>query len=358
MSAPTPSSNSPWNFLTNPTVSRVLGVFLLVVTIYTLLIVSDANAGSAQNHRNVARRIGEWGVLTLGAAFVIITGGIDLSIGSVVCLSAVSFGILLENGANPVVASLVVLAMAGTIGLFHGFLITKLNLQPFVVTLCGLFIYRGLAQLLSLVDFKKLSESGWSGTDRILRDSSRDVGIGSRQEDLKWFFHIQTGDTLGIPNPMILFLILAFFAGLFLHATVYGRYLFALGFNEQATRYAGVNTNRYKILAYFLCSLLAGLGGLLFLMKISSASPSNAGNWFELYAITGAVLGGTSLRGGEGTIIGIILGTAVLPLLRNLVIFAGIPSDMEFSAIGLALLLGTLADELLRRRTESARKSA
>ena len=93
-------------------------------------------------------------------------------------------------------------------------------------------------------------------------------------------------------------------------------------------------------------------------MKINSASPSNAGNWFELYAITGAVLGGTSLRGGEGTVIGIMLGAAILPLLKTLVIFAGIPSDMEFSAIGLALLLGTLADELLRRLSEASRKGA
>ena len=335
------SSNMFRTFFSNPTVGRILGVFLLVLVLYGLMVGIEENARSLENHQNIARRIGEWGILTLGAAFVIITGGIDLSIGSVVCLSAVSFGILLENGANPVVAALIVLAGAGLIGLFHGFLITRLNLQPFVVTLCGLFIYRGLAQFLSLIDFKRLLDPALRGTGRILRDSSRDVGVGGRG-DLGWFFWLQKGDFLGVPMPMC----------------VYGRYLFALGHNEQAARYAGVHTNRYKVLAYFLCSLLAGLGGILFLMKINSASPSNAGNWFELYAITGAVLGGTSLRGGEGTIIGILLGTAVLPLLKTLVIFAGIPSDMEFSAIGLALLLGTLADELLRRHSEKARKGA
>jgi ribose transport system permease protein len=356
-----PSKSAPstrpsiWAFLGSPTVSRIMGVLCLVLTLYFLLMISDANARSLQNHQNLARRIGEWGIVTLGAAFVIITGGIDLSIGSVVCLSAVTFGILLENGTNPILASAIVLVVAGLIGLFHGLLITKLNLQPFVVTLCGLFIYRGLAQLLTLIDFKKLHESGFSGAGRLMRDSSRDVGVGGRK-DLDWFFFLQNGEIQGIPTPLILFFALAVLAGIFLHASVYGRYLFALGYNEQATRYAGVNTDRYKILAYFLCSLLAGLGGLLFLMKISSASPSSAGNWFELYAITGAVLGGTSLRGGEGTIIGIMLGTAVLPLLKTLVIFAGIPSDMEFSAIGVALLLGTLADELLRRRSESASK--
>ncbi len=351
------SSNMFRTFFSNPTVGRILGVFLLVLVLYGLMVGIEENARSLENHQNIARRIGEWGILTLGAAFVIITGGIDLSIGSVVCLSAVSFGILLENGANPVVAALIVLAGAGLIGLFHGFLITRLNLQPFVVTLCGLFIYRGLAQFLSLIDFKRLLDPALRGTGRILRDSSRDVGVGGRG-DLGWFFWLQKGDFLGVPMPMWIFGILALIAAIFLHASVYGRYLFALGHNEQAARYAGVHTNRYKVLAYFLCSLLAGLGGILFLMKINSASPSNAGNWFELYAITGAVLGGTSLRGGEGTIIGILLGTAVLPLLKTLVIFAGIPSDMEFSAIGLALLLGTLADELLRRHSEKARKGA
>lgn len=352
----TESNNMLRNFFSNPTVGRILGVFLLVTVLYGTMVGIEENARSIENHQNLARRIGEWGILTLGAAFVIITGGIDLSIGSVVCLSAVSFGILLENGANPVIAALLVLVGSGIIGIFHGILITRLNLQPFVVTLCGLFIYRGMAQFLSLVDFKKLIDPTLRGTGRILRDSSRDVGVGGRT-DLTDFFWLQKGDFLGIPTPMWIFGILALLAAIFLHASVYGRYLFALGYNEQAARYAGVNTNRFKILAYFLCSLLSGVGGILFLMKINSASPSNAGNWFELYAITGAVLGGTSLRGGEGTIVGIILGTAILPLLKTLVIFAGIPSDMEFSAIGLALLLGTLADELLRRRSESVRKS-
>ena len=351
------SKNVFRNLFSNPTFGRILGVLLLVLVLYGILMGTDENARSSAMHQNLARRIGEWGILTLGVSFVIITGGIDLSIGSVVCLSAVSFGILLENGADPRVASLIVLAGSGLIGLFHGFLITKLRLQPFVVTLCGLFIYRGLAQFLSLIDFKKLMDPSVRQGGRILRDSSRDVGIGGRT-DLDWFFWLQKGDFLGIPMPMWIFAVLALLAAIFLHASIYGRYLFALGHNEQAARYAGVQTDRFKILAYFLCSLMAGLGGILFLMKINSASPSNAGNWFELYAITGAVLGGTSLRGGEGTIIGIILGTTILPLLKTLVIFAGIPSDMEFSAIGLALLLGTLADELLRRQSEAVRKTA
>ncbi|NDH07945.1 ABC transporter permease, partial [bacterium] len=219
-------------------------------------------------------------------------------------------------------------------------------------------------QIQHVIAVAMLSE-GWDTPGRVLRDSSRDVGIGDRQ-DLDAFFFLQRGnlplgDWLGLPDsigpwfnlpmPLVLMFVLAAFATVFLHQSVFGRYLFALGFNEQAARYAGIRTDRHKTLAYVLCSLLAGLGGILFLLKVRSASPSNAGSWFELYAITGAVLGGFSLRGGEGMVVGILLGTAILPLLRSFVIFAGIPSDLEFTVIGLALLLGTIADEIVRRQT-------
>lgn len=344
---------------------RVIGVLIVVLSLYGLLMMSDPQARSLENHVNLERRIGEWGVLTLGAGFVIITGGIDLSIGSVVCLSAVSFGLFLENGFNPWVAVFLVLLGSSLIGYIHGLLVTKGNLQPFIVTLCGLFIYRGLAQLLTLVKFKELGEKfgqGWNDTTRVLRDSSRDVGIGSRQ-DLDALLFLQRGNLplgdwlslpdavrgwLNIPMPLVILFLLAGVSAILLHSSVFGRHLFALGYNEQAAKYAGIKTDRHKQIAYILCSTLAGLGGVLFLLKVRSASPSNAGSWFELYAITGAVLGGFSLRGGEGMVIGILLGTAILPLLRSFVIFAGIPSDLEFTVIGFALLLGTIADEFLR----------
>ena len=347
---------------------RIFGILVVVFTLYALLMMSDPQARSLENHINLERRIGEWGVLTLGVGFVIITGGIDLSIGSVVCLAAVAFGLFLENGFNPYIGAVLVLIVSAFIGWIHGVLITKGNLQPFIVTLCGLFIYRGLAQLLTLIKFKELGQKfsqGWDTPGRVLRDSSRDVGIGDRQ-DLDAFLFLQRGnlplgDWLGLPDaigpwlnipmPLVLLFFLAIIATVFLHQSVFGRYLYALGFNEQAAKYAGIRTDKYKTIAYILCSTLAGLGGILFLLKVRSASPSNAGSWFELYAITGAVLGGFSLRGGEGMVVGILLGTAILPLLRSFVIFAGIPSDLEFTVIGLALLLGTVADEIVRRQT-------
>lgn len=341
--------------------NRVLGVLAVVAIIYFGLMSSDPQARSPENHQNLERRIGEWGILTLGVGFVILTGGIDLSIGSVVCLSAVAFGLILENNGPPWLAFAAVLFMGVMIGLAHGFLITRLNLQPFIVTLCGLFIYRGLAQLLTQVRFDVLSEglaNGWPENARLLRDSSRNIGL-TRPENLPWLTTMQKGNLplgewtgivwLDIPNPLVLFMVLGLISFVALECGAFGRRIHALGFNEQAARYAGINTAAHKIACYVICSTLAALGGILFLVKVPSAAPASAGNWYELYAITGAVLGGFSLRGGDGSILGLALGTAILPLLRSLVIFAGIPSDLEFMVIGVALLLGTVADELLRR---------
>jgi ribose transport system permease protein len=159
------------------------------------------------------------------------------------------------------------------------------------------------------------------------------------------------GRTLGLPNVLLLMLALAAVLALLLHFSVYGRYLYATGANEQAARYAGIPTDRYKILAYVICSACAGLGGVLFLPLYNSANPSSAGELRELYAITGAVLGGCTLRGGEGTVPGMLLGAAVLPLLNKLCNFSDyIGSDLEYAVIGMALLLGTIVNELIGRR--------
>lgn len=314
---------------------RLLGVFLLVVILYALLTAFYPAARSALNHQNLAQRLGFYGVLTLGAGLLIVSGGIDLSIGSVVGLSAVSLALLLEKGplaGTPSAAVLVVLLGAGLIGLGHGLLVTKLRLQPFLVTLCGLFIYRGLAQ--------------WA--TRTPGGSARDVGIGAL-EGLEAFRFLAVGRIGEIPVVLMLMLGVAGLLAVLLHMSVYGRHLSAVGANEQAARYAGVPTDRRKILAYILCSLLAGLGGVLFMLDLETASPTNAGSLLELYAITGAVLGGCSLRGGEGTVAGMLLGAAVLPLLWNLCNFAR-ANDIQPTVIGAALLLGTVIDELLNRR--------
>jgi ribose transport system permease protein len=139
-----------------------------------------------------------------------------------------------------------------------------------------------------------------------------------------------------------------------LHGTVYGRYWYAIGHNEQAARYAGIAIERYKIAAYVLCATLVGLGGVLYLLEYRQVVPTTGGSLLELYAITGAVLGGCSLRGGEGTVPGMLLGTAVLPLLYQICDYSPyIGSHLELTVIGAALLIGTITNELVANLSRS-----
>jgi ribose transport system permease protein len=308
--------------------ARLVGVLLMVLVLYLVLMLSFPYAFTLDNHEVLARRLGFYGLLTLGVGVLIVAGGIDLSIGSLVGLGAVTFGRLLEADWPPLAAALTVIAGAAVVGLGHGLLVTQLNLQPFLVTLCGLFMYRGLAR------FVAPSSLALPDTEPV--ESLRRVLV--------------SGKTLGAAHELWLLLLVAGLLAVLLHGSVYGRYWYAIGCNEQAARYAGIATPRYKIAAYVLCSTLAGLGGVLFLLDYRNAQAISAGSLLELYAITGAVLGGCSLRGGEGTIPGMLLGAAVLPLLQQICTFSpAIGSALEYTVIGAALLLGTIGNELVAR---------
>lgn len=329
---------------------KLAGILVFFGLLYLALWQADPRAASMENHVNLAQRIGKFGILSLGAGILIISGGIDLSIGSVVGLAATVAAMML-NGQLPGLASVdsegnlvrqplspwlvvpAVLLLGGLIGLLHGWLTARLRMQAFVVTLCGLFIYRGLARYLA-------------------GDSSQSAPVHDPSY-LALKNLLYTGDVFGLPKFFVLFLILLAAATVFMHLSVHGRYLFAIGANETAARYSGIAVTRYKILAYVLCSMLAAFGGLLYLVEFDSVVPSEAGGFYELYAIAGAVLGGCSLRGGEGTIPGILVGAAILRLLPNLVNMWGVPSALEDTVIGGALLLGAMLDELLRRKGRS-----
>jgi ribose transport system permease protein len=323
--------------------TRVLGVLGLLVLLYGALIESNPAAGSTRNLMYVANIQGRYGVITLGAALVIITGGIDLSIGSVVGCSAILFGVLMEEGVHPVAAVGWVLSFGVCVGIINGLLITRLKLQPFLVTLCGMFIYRGLARLIgSVVNPAQVLEAypHFEGPLNALTF----ILVGKNEKG-----------ALVFPAMFVLLLFLAALIGFFLHRTAYGRYWFAIGHNELAAKYAGVNVNRQRTVVYVVCSTLASLGGVLLFLDSSTVQADSAGAGLELYAILGAVLGGCSLRGGEGTAIGIVLGAMVLPVLETLVSFRGLRNNVIPAVIGLTLLFGTIIDELIRRRSVGRR---
>jgi ribose transport system permease protein len=315
---------------------KFLGIVCFLVIIYGWLILAAPQARTLANHYNLAERIGLSGIVSLGAALLIISGGIDLSIGSVAGLSATLLAMLLrkeEYGWHPVPAILAVLGCGALIGLFNGLLVTKVRVQAFVVTLCGLFIFRGAARSLAHDQVK---------------------GLGTQFERLT--DSLYNSDFYGFPRSLFYFLALAAVVAVFLHLSVYGRYLYAIGSNERAARYSGIATDRYKLLAYVVCSTLASLYGVLYLMKLNSAQPSSDGTFLELYAIAGAVLGGCSLRGGEGNILGVIIGTTILVVLPNLTNMLGVKSEFDSVVIGVALLIGAILDEVLRRLSGRARR--
>ena len=161
-----------------------------------------------------------------------------------------------------------------------------------------------------------------------------------------------------VPMPFVLMIAIAAIAAILLNRTIYGRYLLALGRNEQAARYSGINTHRITIMAYLICSVLAGLAGVLFALDVNSIQPSGLGEFYELYAIAAAVLGGCSLRGGEGTILGVIIGAAVMRVLYNSINILGIPTQLEFAIIGIVILGGVVTDEVVKRVVAARRKTA
>jgi ribose transport system permease protein len=312
---------------------KILGIAGLLAVVCIVTALASDSFLSGYNLQNLVRRTALFGIISIGVAFVIVTGGIDLSIGSVVCLVGCGLPWLLTTHHWPVPAALAVVAVVSVgIGLFHGLLITKLRIPPFVVTLCGLMMYRGIAR-------------GFT--------NDQTVGLGNEFKGLRT---LSTGEIaipfikgFSIPAPWITLLVVAVLGAVFLNRTIWGRYLLALGRNEEAARYSGINTDRMVILAYVISSTLAGLGGLLFVLDLNSAQPVDFGNFYELYAIAAAVLGGCSLRGGEGTVLGVIVGAALMQVLRNMITLTTTHTNIEFAIIGAVLLIGVIADELVKR---------
>ncbi len=324
---------------------KILGILGLLVAVCLFASWASDSFRSGYNVENLFRRTALFGIISIGVAFVIVTGGIDLSIGSVICLVGCGLPWLLTVHHWSLPAALLAVALDSMgIGLAHGWLITRLRLQPFIVTLCGLLLYRGIAR-----GFTNDQTVGFGDGFKGLRI------LATGKIALPWIHGFE------IPAPWVVLVVVALAAAVFLNQTIYGRYLLTLGRNEDAARYSGINTGRMILLAYVLSSTLAGLGGVLFVLDVNSAQPVDFGNFYELYAIAAAVLGGCSLRGGEGSIFGVLIGTALILVLRNVVTLVTNHSNIEFAIIGAVILIGVIADELVKRlalRRRAARESA
>ena len=315
-----------------------LGILGILLAVFVATWAYSDNFLTAYNLFNLVERSSLYAIIGIGVAFVIITGGIDLSIGSLIGLIAIVLPYMVLTHELPLAVGLLgIFALSAIVGLAHGLLITKLGLQPFVVTLCGLMIYRGAARWLVADKTMGYGAEQFQGLKFLVGNMSQLPGFAN----VAWAKHV--------PVVLLILIALGLLAAVFLNKTIYGRYLLALGRNEQAARFSGINTTAMITLAYVICSLVTGLGGLLFALEYGSIQPDSFGNFYELYAIAAAVLGGCSLRGGEGSILGIVLGATLMRLLMNSINMLGIDDQLEPTVIGLVILCGVIVDELVKR---------
>lgn len=307
-----------------------LGSLIALLIVFSIL---SPNFFTFSNLVGVMLATAVIGILALGVTFVIITGGIDLSIGTVMTFSSVIAGVFITYWhANTIVGVFAGIAAGGLCGLVNGILIAKFKLPPFIATLGMMNVTKGLSLIIT-------------GTKPIYFNSS------------KTFPQIAMGSVLGdiipgfdIPNSVLIFFVLAIVAGFILSKTILGRFNFALGSNEEATRLSGVKVNKWKMLIYMLCGLFCGVAGILMASRINSAQPA-LGPGYELEAIAAVVIGGTSLSGGTGTIFGTFIGAFIMSVLTNGLRILSVAQEWQTVVVGAVIILAVFADTLRQRKS-------
>jgi ribose transport system permease protein len=284
------------------------------------------------NLLGVANQTAIYAIIAIGMTMVIITGGIDLSVGSLVALVSVIVAVFIRDFGGGVDASIGVVILAGVIGIvvcaiegaFSGTMITLFRIPPFIVTLGEMMIASGLAYKLS--EGRSIPE---------LPDS---------------FFWLGRGETYGIPNPILLMVMLYVIAHIVMSRSVIGRYIYAIGGNQEAARLSGVPVNRVLLLVYIISGALAGLGGIVLTSQLSAGDPK-FGLMYELEVIAAVVVGGTSLMGGQGKIFGTLIGAFIIAVIKNGMNLLGVDPFNQKIVLGSVLMLAVLLDTLKRRRS-------
>jgi len=312
---------------------RVLafGALILLFIVFSVL---SPNFFTGSNISGILIATAVNGVLAIGVTFVIITSGIDLSIGTVMTLTTVMMGKVITDWGLPIPIGLIGGLLTGALaGFLNGFLIAKAKLPPFIATLGMLNVAKGLSLVISNV--KPIYFDDNPAFNKIAMGSLFDLN------------GLIPG--LTINNAVLILFGAAIVASLLLSKTVFGRYTFALGSNEEAARLSGVNVDRWKIAVYMVTGVFAGLAGVILASRINSAQPS-LGQGYELDAIAAAVIGGTSLSGGEGTILGTVIGAFLISTLGNGLRILSVPPEWQIVVTGAIVVLAVYLDIVRRRR--------
>ena len=307
------------NFKTKLKENQNFGTILALIILMVFVSVLNPTFLQANNLMNLMRQLIINGFIALGMTFVILTGGIDLSVGSTLALTSAIFAGLLQNGVNTGLAILITVGLELVLGLINGLLITKGKLAPFIVTLATMTIFRGLT---------------------LVYTDGRPI---AGPKDNFAFKFLGKGQFFGIPFQVILFILAFLLLWIILNKTALGRKIYAVGGNEKASYISGINIDKVKICVYVVSSLMAVLSGLVLTSRLNSAQPT-AGAAYEMDAIAAVVLGGTSMTGGSGSLTGTLIGILILGVLNNGLNLLGVSSFYQQIVKGIVILIAVLID--------------
>ena len=295
---------------------------LTVLALIALAMMSD-KFFTTGNLLNQGRLMSEIGLVALAMTFVIVTGGIDLSVGSILGLTAILLGVFWKNVGLPLPLAMLAAIACGTLaGLGNGFIITRFRVPPLIATLATLALYRGLAEGIS----EARSVRGYP----------------------EWFYFFGQGEILDVPVQLWVLIVCTIIAAVILGFTPFGRATYAIGANEVAARFSGIAANAVKLWIYGAAGFLSALAAVIFVSRVTTTR-SDMGTGIELDVITGVVLGGTSIFGGKGTIIGTVLGLVLIQALKNGLALSGVKGDGTIVVIGIVLIAAVLAGAILDR---------
>lgn len=293
----------------------MLALVILVIVVTTL----NSNFITPNNLLNLLRQVSINALIAFGMSFVILTGGIDLSVGSTLALSGALTAGLIASGISPALAMLIGMLLGAGLGMLNGFLITKGKLAPFIATLATMTIYRGATL--------------------VYTDGNPITGIG----DSFLFQFMGKGYLFGVPFPIIVMILFFLVLYVVLHKTAFGKKTYAIGGNIKAAQIAGVKTDRIQIIIYTISGFMASISGIILTSRLNSAQPT-AGQAYEMDAIAAVVLGGTSLSGGKGRLVGTLFGALIIGTINNGLNLLGVSSFYQQVVKGLVIIVAVLLD--------------
>ena len=303
----------------------ILGIMVIFLSTYTKTFMTSTNIF------NILRAFSWIAISAFGECLVIITGGIDLSVGSVMAFSGLISAMLMAAGINMLLAVFLGVVTGSIVGFINGLMITKAKMPPFIATLGTMLMCRGLCYGLT---------GGWP-----VRDLPTSFNIlGQYDISLKFI-----GLVAGIPVPLIFVIVIVIIMSIFLSKTIWGYRIYAVGGNETATALSGINTDRTKIMVYTIAALLTSIGGILMTSRLGVAAPT-AAQGYELDVIAAAVVGGTSLTGGEGMIVGVLIGAAIMQVLRTGLVLVGVSAYWLQAIQGFVIVVAIMLDQLRKSR--------